>query len=304
MSRDLFIRQRLVALTEALPGARKGEASSVHQARVSTRRLRAALPLIASGGPRRKLERIARELTRALGPVRELDVALEMLGALEKEPDIPGEAIACLRTAIAEDRKRLHVEMVHQIDRTDLEKLRKKTLGAAAVAREPQQAANDAAGRGGGEVTGRDSQQLVAARQRAARRAEALRAAIASAAGIYLPDRLHEVRIAIKKLRYAMEIARELSRSRATARIVALKEAQDLLGRMHDLEILIARTRAVQGAEKAPPLRLSADLDVLVRRLETECRQRHGHYMSSRNALLAICDYVTSMAARHRQPAA
>ena len=79
---------------------------------------------------------------------------------------------------------------------------------------------------------------------RAARRAEGLRAAIENAAGIYLPDRLHEVRIAVKKLRYALEIARDLSGSRATARIRTLKRVQDLLGRMHDLEMLIARTRA------------------------------------------------------------
>ena len=52
----------------------------------------------------------------------------------------------------------------------------------------------------------------------------ALRAAIDNAAGIYLPDRLHEVRIAVKKLRYALEIASgDLSGSRATARIRTLK---------------------------------------------------------------------------------
>ena len=65
---------------------------------------------------------------------------------------------------------------------------------------------------------------------------------VENAAGLYLPDRLHEVRIAVKKLRYALEITKELSGSRATASILALKRAQDLLGRMHDLEVLIART--------------------------------------------------------------
>jgi CHAD domain-containing protein len=294
MGRDLFIRQRLAALTRALPGARKGEVSSVHQARVSTRRLRAALPLIASGGPRRKLERTARDLTRALGPVRELDVALGMLEEFEQQPEIPTDAIACLRHAMTEERLRLHADMVRQIDDTDLAKLQRRALAAAAVS-----------GPDAGPAAARDPARLASAWHRAGRRADALRSAMDNAAGIYLPDRLHEVRIAIKKLRYQMEIARELSRSRATARIQTLKKAQDLLGRMHDLEILIARTRAVQGAPAAPTLRLSADLDVLVRSLETECRQLHGHYMSSRHSLLAICDYVTSMAGTgHREPAA
>ena len=40
--------------------------------------------------------------------------------------------------------------------------------------------------------------------------------AIENAGGIYLPDRLHQVRIAVKKLRYVLEIAREMSRSRAS----------------------------------------------------------------------------------------
>jgi CHAD domain-containing protein len=93
-----------------------------------------------------------------------------------------------------------------------------------------------------------------------------------------------------------MEIARDLSGSRATARLMALKRAQDLLGRMHDLEVLIARTRAVQGSPSAPSLRLSAELDELVRRLETECRQLHGHYIATRPALLAIAEHAIGLA--------
>jgi CHAD domain-containing protein len=136
------------------------------------------------------------------------------------------------------------------------------------------------------------AERLAHARRRAASRAIRLRTAIDSAAGLYLPDRLHEVRIAVKKLRYGMEVVRELRRSRAAARILTLKRAQDLLGRMHDLEVLIARTRAVQGSPHAPNLRVSADLDGLVRWLETECRRLHGQYMAARPGLLAICDYV------------
>jgi len=33
-----------------------------------------------------------------------------------------------------------------------------------------------------------------------------------------------------------------------------------------------------------------------VRRLETECRQLHGHYMSARPALQAIADHVIALA--------
>ena len=276
---ELLIRQRLTALARTLPAAGRGDVRSIHQARVATRRLREALPLVASGSRGRKLQRTVQRLTRALGPVRELDVALINLDELEKNGEAPRAALTRLREVIGQERQLLHAEMRRRLERTDLDKLQKRAIAAARKA--PLIAPR-------GRV--RDPERLAAARRRAARRAGALRAAIENAVGIYLPERLHDVRIAVKKLRYAMELARELSGSRALAPIRTLKEAQDLLGRMHDLEILIARTRAVQGSPLGTNLRLSGDLDRVVRRLETECRQLHGHYMASRNKLITICD--------------
>jgi len=289
-SSEVLIRQRLRALTRALPAACRGDVESIHQARVATRRVREALPLVASGASGRKLERIVRRLTRSLGPVRELDVALLMLDEFAALPDVPRAGVSRLRQVVHDERRRLHAEMERAVDRCNVDKLTRKAV-AAAKARDKDR----------GPGAARDPRQCAAAEQRAARRAERLRAAIDAAAGIYLPDRLHEVRIAVKKLRYAMEIARELSGSRATARILTLKRAQDLLGRMHDLEVLIARTRAVQGSTNAPSLRLSADLDRLVRRLENEGRQLHAQYISARPALLAICDYAIAQAERRRR---
>ena len=293
---ELLVRQRLSALTRTWPGAQNGDVPSIHQARVATRRLREALPLIASGARGRKLARAVKKITRALGPVRELDVALINLDELEAAGDVPRLAIARLRQVIGQERRLLHTAMRRRLERTDLDKLRKRAV-AAARKHKPDASAAPA---GRGRV--RDPERLAAAEERAARRGTTLRATMDNAAGIYLPDRLHEVRIAVKKLRYAMELSRELSGSRAMAALRTLKQAQDLLGRMHDLEILIARTRAVQGSSSAASLRLSADLDRVVRRLETECRQLHGHYMASRHALLTICDRVE--AAPERRAAA
>ena len=288
---ELLIRQRLGALRRALPLAEGGDVNGVHQARVATRRLREALPLITRGSRGRKLARTVRRLTQGLGPVRELDVALLMLEEIARSKDIPRGGVSCLQQVVREERRLLHRDMLRALERANVDKLTKKAV-AAARARDASAA---------GHPRTRTPLQLDGARKRAARRAEALRAAIENAAGIYLPDRLHEVRIAVKKLRYSMEIVRELSASRAVARILALKRAQDLLGRMHDLEVLIARTRAVQGAPSAPTLRLSAELDHLVRRLETECRQLHGQYIAMRPSLLAICDHVIAAAAARRR---
>ena len=281
---ELIIRRRVAALSRTLPGARKGDVQAVHQARVATRRIREALPLVARGRTGKSLKKSVRKLTRALGPVRELDVALMNLDQLRNSGDVSEAAIARLRQLITEERQRLGAEMVRLISHYNLPKFQKKAVEAAAR---------------GPEASGtRDPRRIAAALGRAARRAEGLHAAIENAAGIYLPDRLHQVRITVKKLRYALEIAQDLSRSRATVRIRTLKRVQDLLGRMHDLEMLIARTRAVQGRSGAPNLSLSADLDRLVRRLENECRRLHARYMNERKALLRICDYVSAYEAR------
>jgi CHAD domain-containing protein len=277
---ELLIRQRLAALSRTLPGARKGDVHAVHGARVATRRIREALPLVAPGRSGKVLSKSVRRLTRALGGVRELDVALLHLDQLRNSGDVPETAIASLRQLVTEERQRLGSEMMRRLMQYNLPRLQKKAV--------------EAARRGPVRDSGRDPRRVAAAMARAARRAVGLRAAIDNAAGIYLPDRLHEVRIAVKKLRYALEIARDLSGSRATARIRTLKRVQDLLGRMHDLEMLIARTRAIQGRAGAANLRLSGDLDRLVRRLENECRRLHVRYMNERKALRAICDYVTA----------
>src|SRR5687768_5132264 len=285
---EVLIRQRLRALARSLPAARKGEPSAIHQARVATRRLREAIPVVSASAEGRKLERVVRRLTQSLGPVRELDVALLMLEEFSSAPDVPRAGVSCLQQVVREERRRLHADMAKAVDRCNLPKLTRKAVAAAKKRDE----------RAGVGARARDPERLAAARARAARRAERLSASIENAAGIYLPDRLHEVRIAVKKLRYALEIAQDLSGSRATTRIRTLKRVQELLGRMHDLEMLIARTRAIQSRAGAPNFTLSADLDRLVRRLENECRRLHVRYMNERKALRAICDYVTAREAR------
>jgi CHAD domain-containing protein len=277
-----LILQRLGALGRALPAARKGDVNGVHLARVATRRLREAFPVVASGKTGRRLRKRMRHLTRALGPVRELDVARITLEEIRESGDVPESAIGRLHQVIAEERSRLLVELMRQIERSDLHKLQKKSLEAANQGENK----HDRDGR----------RRLAEADVRAARRGADLRGAIERAAGIYLPDRLHAVRIAVKKLRYSMEIARELRGSRAAVRLRTLKRAQDLLGRMHDFEVLIARTRALQSTANVRDLKVSGDLDRLVRLLEMECRQLHVRYMNERKALLAICDHVAALA--------
>jgi len=275
---EYLIRQRVAALRRALPAAKDGDAKSLHQARVATRRLRAALPLFGTGRKADKVARCIRRLTRLLGPARELDVSLVILDELEQSHDVPRPAIDRLRASIADERRRLQEHVRERLDEFDIQKVRKRAI---AVAR-----------KGAHEKTPGDAEAVAWARERTTRRTRRLAAAIEHAAGMYLPDRLHDVRIAIKKLRYTLELdaASRDSRPRNAAALRTLRTMQDLLGRMHDLEVLIARTRSIQSSPGASTLKMSADLDRLVRRLETECRQLHGHYMATRTRLIVVCD--------------
>ena len=78
----VLLRQRLETLIDAMPAAQSGDVRSVHQARVATRRLREALPVLRKSLNADAIDRArqrVRRMTRALGPVRELDVSLAHL---------------------------------------------------------------------------------------------------------------------------------------------------------------------------------------------------------------------------------
>jgi CHAD domain-containing protein len=127
-----------------------------------------------------------------------------------------------------------------------------------------------------------------------ANRAAALGAAIAEAGAMYLPERLHQVRIALKKLRYAVELSAELSGRRNDPGLRALKRGQDLLGRMHDLQVLIERVRQVQASLTPPNLTVWRDLDALIMLLEDDCRLLHARYMRARETLTPLGEKLSA----------
>jgi CHAD domain-containing protein len=222
-----------------------------------------------------RVRRQVRRMTRALGPVRELDVALTHLDELAGRRIISAGALARVRQTIARERLERRRHMLAAISPGKIEKLRRR-LGLVRTAPNAMET----------QAT------LFEAHSQVHRRAERLALAMDRAGSLYLADRLHAVRVAAKKLRYAMEVERELKRSRATARITQLKRAQDLLGVMHDYEILIDRTRQLQADVAGSDRRLSSELDALIRTLEDECRQLHGTYMRRRDSIVRLCQVL------------
>lgn len=275
----VLLRQRLTTMLDAMPAAQAGDTRSVHQARVATRRLREALPVLRASVDGTALTRVQREvrrMTRALGPVRELDVSLTHLDELAERQLVSPRALSCVRNSLARQRAARRRDMLATITPGKLERLRQR-LGHVSS----------------GPETRQPKSTLEEARRQVAKRARRLAAAIERARGLYLADRLHAVRVAAKKLRYALEIERELRRSKATARIAQLKRLQDLLGRMHDFEILMDRTRAVQAEHAANDRALTLELDTLIRALEAECRNDHAAYMRRRPSVLRLCELLS-----------
>jgi len=219
-------------------------------------------------------------MTRALGPVRELDVALAHLDELGGAGVVSPTALARVRQVVAHERLARRREMLDAITPGKLAKLRRR-LGEVGTE-------NDASLRAAA---------IEASEQQVTRRSQRLTAAIEYAGGLYLPDRLHAVRVATKKLRYALEIELELKKHRGAARIALLKRLQDLLGRMHDFQMLIDRTRQLQADVAGHDRNLAVELERLVVTLEQECRQLHAAYMRRRPSILKLTAQLSSMAA-------
>ena len=126
---------------------------------------------------------------------------------------------------------------------------------------------------------------------RVAKRAANLSAAMNDAGAIYLPERLHAVRIAVKKLRYAVELSSEAAGEHGgAADLRVLKRSQELLGRMHDMQMLIDEVRQTQASLAPPSVAVWRDLDALGTSLEDDCRRLHARYMGQRDALCAVAE--------------
>lgn len=283
-----ILRQRLLTLLEALPAATSGDVMSVHRARVASRRLREVLPVLAEAAGSDTLDRAGkdvRRITRALGPIREFDVALGHLREIGPQTGVPAPTLELVRRHLEAERLMRRRAMLDVITPRAASRLRLR-LGTGSVT-EP------------GEPMG--PSEIHSARRRAARRAVRLRTEIGRAGGLYDAVRLHAVRVAAKKLRYALEVDRDLAGSRALARINRLKRLQDALGEIHDYEILIEHTREVQASLAGVDRGAATELDALVRTLETRCRDGHAAFVRDRAALQALCQQVID-AGRHGRP--
>jgi CHAD domain-containing protein len=272
------LTRRIDALRAHAEAAREGTVEGVHQARVATRRLREAVPVAAAGlrsVRRKRIRRALRTLTRALGPVRDCDVVLLLIAGLESGDDVDLQALrqTWTREVLAERGQR------RRSLRRALAPPRIDTLSRAVAALASARAA----------ATEQGWRRRLAARLD--QRARRLRQRIDEAGPLFVPDRLHAVRIAGKQLRYALELADECRLAAVGPLLARLKRNQDTLGRLQDLDTLLGRLQRLDGAGD-PYGRVQQAAEHLAGHLDREMRQLHAAYLRRRDDLIGLADHA------------
>ncbi len=234
------------------PGTRAGEdPEALHDMRVATRRLRAAVRIFADGMPPRVHSILRRELQwlgQLLGRVRDLDVQLAKLDAFTAAAP-PGfrPALACLHAHLNDQRLRHRADMLAGLDTARygrlLIQLERFGYGRAARRREEGPAQEPIA------IAGHRA--IKKAFRRLIKRGQQIVA-------MPHPEDLHALRIRAKRLRYLLEFLQELTGKPNRRLVKRLTELQDLLGSYHDAVVAAETVRLyVEGAPQGAPLPLA-----------------------------------------------
>jgi len=242
-----YIRRQARQLAEQLDGVRAAEdIEYVHRARVATRRLRAALRMFGDCFPRKRLRRwrrAIRRVTASLGDARDRDVQIEWLcGALadlNARECFPGVARVLVR--LERDRERLQRRVVKAANRIErrgtLQEMRRESKK---ILKHP---ATTPADPSSPDVCGIIKRHVVRQLNRLLEIQDCL----------FDPDdrrRHHAMRIAAKRLRYVLEIARPAFEGRLNRTIEAIKRVQTLLGDVHDCDVWLDHLDAFAAGEQ------------------------------------------------------
>ena len=281
-------RKRVRALAREVEHIHQGDVDALHRLRVASRRLRELLPLVRSDRDTgRKLRRRLRKATRHLGAVRELDVLAGLIRELRGDPRYGPSALKQVGASVAAERAAARKELTANLSTSKMARLTRRLVQAARHVEAEEKA------RTGPRATEAAHAWIWALDAREARRASELLSSIESAGALYVPEPLHQVRLAIKKLRYAAELRAAAPGGAPTSDLRALRSAQDVLGHLHDVEELIAYVRRLQSSMPAPDLNVWHQLGLLVRVLEDDCRRLHGRYMRDRTKVLSIAARIS-----------
>jgi CHAD domain-containing protein len=219
-----LLRARIRSVFQHLPKALAGDEEAIHQMRVSGRRLRVALPLLARKPEGRRVRRalaILRQIRSAAGASRDLDVGVALLEERVREAEAPSAEVRALLRRLRAARARSRARMAEALMDLEIAQLRRHLRR---VLRRR--------GEGLFPVLLRLGQQRDA-------RGGALLAALAWLGEDYDPDALHRLRIGARRLRYMAELSEGLKGTPNEAASL-FKEVQEHLGQVRDAYVLSA----------------------------------------------------------------
>jgi CHAD domain-containing protein len=229
-----YIRRQAKQLAEQFDGLRAAEdIEFVHRARVATRRLRAALQMFDGCFPAQQVRQWRKAIchtTTKLGDARDRDVQIEflcgILSALNAKDCFPG--ISRILAQLERERERLQRKVVKAVDRLEAKGvLRQIRRVSKKISPEAAESAENVRTPDAYAQTGRHI-------------LEQLDELLSYQDSLTNPDdreRHHAMRIAAKRLRYTLEIARPVYRGRLDEAIETTKRVQSLLGEVHDCDV-------------------------------------------------------------------
>jgi CHAD domain-containing protein len=271
-----FAAENVHLIRQQWRGVRDGDPESIHQARIATRRVRAALKIV----DRKQTERVelCRVLGRMLGNVRDLDITHEVFRTLSMRVPAASCAIAAARRTVERDQQRARRRFAKALDDLELKPL-------VALRERPSITAVS---------FWKDWRPSIVTEMLARR--QALCDAIDRAPAVYMPNRVHRVRIATKKLRYTLEVG-EATGIRVNTDVVRdLRKAQDLLGRLHDIDVARDVVHHLNGDAS-----IADEVAILDAVMAADCAARYEKYLARRERLQAACDYCSQLAAAARR---
>jgi CHAD domain-containing protein len=242
-----YVQRQVAQLAEQLDGVRAAEdIEFVHRARVATRRLRAALRMFRKCFGAKKVKRwrkAIRRVTRSLGNARDRDVQIECLckalSALNEKECFPG--VARVMVQLERDRERFQRDVVEAVDR----------LEAAGILQQMRQATEKVLQEAASAFCYLPCPEACAPiKEHVLGQLESLLQHEGSLADPEAREHHHAMRIAAKRLRYALEISRPMCPGRLDESVDAVKKLQTLLGDLHDCDVWLAHLEEFAAAER------------------------------------------------------
>jgi CHAD domain-containing protein len=231
-----YLRKQARQLREQLDGVRVAEdIEFVHRARVASRRLRAAMGMFDGCFPGKKMKKWRKQIkavTEGLGGARDKDVQIDYLQGvlchLEDKSHYCG--IARLMVQTDDERQRLQPTVNETVDGLEssgvLDEMEAVTdeIIAAAKKKKTDIKSLDVFRRARQHILDRLAEVLP------------LQACLTDAQA---KEEHHAMRIAAKRLRYTVEIARPVYNSQLDEVISAVKQVQTYLGDIHDCDVWV-----------------------------------------------------------------